>query len=249
MGRLTAAGLVILGSIGLILIGAGHVQAEENPDVVAARKARDSANIESLRALITKTQNEAQKSGKAEAYARLAQFDLWLCEAGHGHNDDKVIKQAAEDGVAAAEKAVALDANSSEAHRLLGDALGELIPHAFAGGMRYGRRSTAELDKAIELDPKNANAYIGRAISYFFTPSAFGGDRDKAGEMLKKAIALDPVSDTAHIWLAQVYLSAGQREQALKEANEAKRINPERGFAKSVESQIAAATRKKTGAS
>ena len=67
--------------------------------------------------------------------------------------------------------------------------------------------------------------------------------------MLKKAIALDPASDTAHIWLAQVYLSAGQREQALKEANEAKRINPERGFAKSVESQIAAATRKKTGAS
>jgi Tfp pilus assembly protein PilF len=28
----------------------------------------------------------------------------------------------------------------------------------------------------------------------------------KAIEMLKKAIRLDPASDTAHIWLAQVYL-------------------------------------------
>lgn len=58
------------------------------------------------------------------------------------------MKQAAQDGVAAAEKTVALDASSSEAHRLEGDALGELIPHVFAGGMRYGRRSTEGLDKA-----------------------------------------------------------------------------------------------------
>jgi hypothetical protein len=125
--------------------------------------------------VIDQAHSEAQQHGTAEAYERLAQFERWLCEATHGHKDDKLMKQAAEAGVAAAEKAVALNRNSSEAHRIKGDALGELNPHVFAGGMRYGRRSTAELGKAIELDPGNANAYIGRAIAYFFTPAAFGG--------------------------------------------------------------------------
>jgi Tfp pilus assembly protein PilF len=109
--------------------------------------------------------------------------------------------------------------------------------------MRYGSRSTAELDKAIELDPKNGNAYIGRATAYFFTPAAFGGSRDKAMEMLKKAIELDPSSDTAHIWLAQVYLAAGQHGEALREIIEARRLDPERGFANYVYNQVTAAPR------
>jgi Tfp pilus assembly protein PilF len=57
--------------------------------------------------------------------------------------------------------------------------------------MRYGRESTSEIEKAIELDPKNVNAYIARAISYFCTPSAFGWSPENAVEMLKKAISLD----------------------------------------------------------
>lgn len=232
--------LVAYGCLVLFLAGASQAEAEDNPEVVTARKARDQAEVESLRKVIDKGRSEAQQHETAEAYERLAQFELWLCEAAHGHNDDKLIKQAAEDGVAAAEKAVALNPNSSEAHRLEGEALGELIPHAFAGGMRYGRRSTAELEKAIELDSKNGNAYIGRATAYFFTPAAFGGSRDKAKEMLKKAIELDPSSDTAHIWLAQVYLAGGQHDEALREINEARRLNPERGFAKYVYAQVTA---------
>lgn len=39
------------------------------------------------------------------------------------------------------------------------------------------------------------NAYIGRAISYFYTPSAFGGSPENAIEMLKKAISLDPTRE------------------------------------------------------
>jgi tetratricopeptide (TPR) repeat protein len=217
---------------------------EESPEVAAARKSRDASDVEGLRKAVNTARGEAQQRNTAQAYERLALFDLWLCEAGHGHDDDTLIKSAATDGVAAAEKAVALNPNSSEAHRLQGDLLGELIPHVFAGGVRYGRRSTSEVDKAIELDPRNANAYIARAISYFFTPAAFGGSRDKAVDMLKRAIALDPASDTAHIWLAQVYLAADQTADAQREINEARRINPGRGFVRYVEEQIKASEKK-----
>jgi tetratricopeptide (TPR) repeat protein len=241
MKRRMAIVLPICGCLALILAGTSTVEAEDSPAVATARKARDQAEIEPLREVIDKAHNEAQQHGTAEAYERLAQFELWLCEAAHGHNDDKLMKKAAEGGVAAAEKAVELNPNSSEAHRIEGDALGELIPHVFAGGMRYGRRSTAELDKAIELDPRNTSAYIGRAIAYFFTPASFGGSRDKAMEMLKKAIELDPSSDTAHIWLAQVYLAKGQRAEALREINEARRLDPERVFATYVYNTVTSA--------
>lgn len=244
MKRQIARILVACACLVLVLAAASSVKAEDSPEVVTARKARDQADVGSLRKVIEKARTEAQHHETAEAYERLAQFELWLCEAAHGRNDDKLIKQAAQDGVAAAEKAVALNPKSSEAHRLLGDALGELIPQVFAGGMRYGRRSTEELDKAIDLDPKNANAHIARAIAYFFTPSAFGGSHDKAMETLKKAIEVDPSSDTAHIWLSQVYLAGGQHEEALREINEARRLNPGRGFAMYVYTQVTAATQK-----
>ena len=147
-------------------------------------------------------------------------------------------------GISAAERAVALNPNSSEAHRLQGDLLGELIPHTFMGGMRYGKRAASELDKAMQLDPKNANAYVGRAIGYYFTPSAFGGSHEKAADLLKKAIEIDPASDTAHIWLAELYLADGRHNDASREIAEALRINPDRAFAKHVQELVLTRTRK-----
>jgi superkiller protein 3 len=106
------------------------------------------------------------------------------------------------------------------------------------GGMRYGKHAGSELEKAIQLDPKNANAYVGRAIGYFFTPSAFGGSKDKAAEMLNQAIQIDSKSDRAHIWLARVYLAQGKHDDAVKQIDEALRIDPNRAFAKWVQQQI-----------
>jgi tetratricopeptide (TPR) repeat protein len=181
--------MVACSGLGLLLAGASPAQADDNPEVVTARKARDQAEVESLRKVIDKARTESQQHETGEAYERLSQLELWLCEAAHGHHDDKHIQQAAEEGMAAAEKTVALNPSSSEAHRLEGDALGELIPHVFAGGMRYGRRSTAELDKALELDPRNVNAYIGRAIVYAANPER-ALDRVRILELANKAHSL-----------------------------------------------------------
>ena len=232
---------IILCSLGLTTAVPSQGQTgTANSELVAMRKARDHADVAALRTAIDAAKQAARQKNTANAYEQVAQLDSWLCEAGHGQSDDKVIKEAAQDGVDAAKKATELDPKSSEAHRLEGDLLGQLIPHVFAGGMRYGQESTSELEKAIELDPKNVNAYIARAIGYFFTPSAFGGSHEKAVEMLKKAISLDPTSDTAHIWLAQVYLEDKKTDDALREINEARQLDPERGFAQSVYNQVIA---------
>ena len=221
-----------------------HAQTKsEQPDVVAARQARDSASVERLQKIIAKTQKEATETNGLDAYLRLGLFQVWLCEAADGHKDEKLVKQAATDGIAAAEKATALNPNSSEAHQLLGDLLGRLIPHVFGGGMRYGKRASDEMDKAIALDPKNANAYVSRAVSYYYTPEAFGGSKDKAFELLRKAVEVDSQADTPHVWLAALFLERHQKQQALSEILRARQINSDRVFTNTVYEQVTRANK------
>jgi len=211
----------------------------DQPDATLepARAARDSADVVTLRKQIARLRHD----GSFEGLRRTAILNSWLCEALYGSNGEQGVKLAAQAGLDAAEKAVKLQPNSSEAHRLTGDLLGQLIPHVFAGGMRYGARSTKEIDRALELDPKNADAHIARATSYFFTPSAFGGSKEKALEHLNQAIALDPKSDTAHLWLAQVYSDEKQKDRAIAELAEARRINPNRAYTRYLMTQIESA--------
>jgi tetratricopeptide (TPR) repeat protein len=201
--------------------------------IVRARQARDRGDVDGLETLLKSAHEGASQTGSLDSYIRIAVFADWLVEAAQDHQNDKLIKRAAEEGVAAAETAAKLSPNSSEAHRLLGELLGELIPHVFAGGIRYGERSTKEIERAIQLDPHNPNAYVARATSYFFTPQKFGGSKEKAADMLKKAIATEPDSDaaeTAHVWLAVVYQALGQKENAVSEITQAVKLNPERQF-------------------
>lgn len=220
---------------------------DDGPEVVAARKSRDRAEVAQLQQMVEKARREAEETKRFESYRRLALFNVWLCEAAEAHQNNEVFKRAAEAGVAAAEKAVELNPRSSEAHQLLGDLLNQLIPHVFGGGMRYGKRSTDELDKAIELDPKNADAYVSRAISYYYTPESFGGNRQKAFELLTKAVEFASHEDSPHIWLAMFHLEAGRAQDALHEINLARRANPDRSFTNFVYSQVTASMKKGQG--
>jgi len=226
-------------SLRLILPILALVVSAAAADTDPAIHARDQADIPALHQFIAQAQADAKQKNTADAYERVAQLNLWLCEAGHVNNDNKTVKQGAQDGIAAAEKAVALNSNSSEAHRLNGDLTGELIGVVFMGGMRHGKHAGDEFDKAIQLDPNNAEAYTGRAIGYFFTPSTFGGSKDKAVEYLQKALSINPNLGRAHIWLAQVYQLEGKHEDAQREINEALRIDPDRRFAKDGAAKLA----------
>jgi tetratricopeptide (TPR) repeat protein len=209
--------------------------------ITRARQARDRGDVDGLETLLKSAHEEASRTGSPDSYIRIALFADWLVEAAQDHQNDKLVKQASEEGLAAAERAVKLSPDSSEAHRLLGNLLGELIPHVFAGGIRYGDRATKEIEKAIQLDPRNPNAYVARGTTYFFAPEKFGGSKEKAVDMLKKAIATEPDSDaaqTAHVWLAVVYQSLGQKQNAVSEITQALKLNPERQFTQLAQKRI-----------
>jgi len=239
--------LLLMGLCPLLVPGAKVLASlSDDPGVLEARRARDQGDVEALRVATETVRLEASDKNSFEAYLRLALFQDWMCEAAYDHQDNKLVKQAAQAGIAAAREAVKLNPNSSDAHWLLSELLGKLIPHVLGGGPRFGPESTREAEKAIELDPRNAEAYIARALDYFFTPSMFGGNKSKAVEMLQKAVEIDPASDaanTAHIFLAQVYFDLSQRDNALREIQEALRLNPERRWAQYVNQQITSGKR------
>ena len=212
----------------------------DDPGLTAARKARDLGDVKVLQTEITKAEKKAAETKSFEDYLRLALLHNYMCEAAESSNTRGLVKEAAQSGVAAAEIAVKLNPNSSRAHQLLADLLGQLAPNVTGGGMKYGQRSTDEADKAIELDPKNGEAYVTRAISYLYTPEAFGGNKQKAFEFFVKAKQLDPQADSPHIWLALFHLEAGKMEDALREINEARRLNSGRKFTEFVFEQVSA---------
>jgi tetratricopeptide (TPR) repeat protein len=215
----------------LILAGLGAAQAAP----AAGRRARDLGNVAALRALAASASQRAGGAKSAAAYLAAAQLDAWLCEAALDHGQSGVCANAAAAGAAAAKSAIAMDPHSSDAYRLRGGLLGEVISSGgMLAGMRYGAESTQDLQRAIQLDPKNARAYISRAIGYFYTPVVFGGSKAKAAALLRQAIALDPALDSAHLWLAQVLLATRQPAQAVREAQAALKLDPERMFTRQV---------------
>jgi tetratricopeptide (TPR) repeat protein len=211
---------------------------EEQAGVVPARDARDRASIDDLSAIINREKESASAHDPFAVNIRLALFQTWMCEAAQVHKKSQLVKQAAQDGLSAAERAVTLNQRSSQAHQLVGELLSRLIPQVFGGGMRYGKRAAEEMDKAIQLDPKNADAYVSRAVSYYYTPRAFGGGTDKAFEFLQKAVELDRNADTPHIWRAIFHLEEKQIKEAFREILVAQEINPNRAFSKSIADQI-----------
>ncbi len=232
-----------LAVLATILIALLSLSTKDDPDLGAARKARDRGDIKVLQNEICKAEKKAEATTSFDDYIRLALLRNWMCEAAESSNNRPMVKAAAQSAVAAAEVAVKLNPESSRAHQLLADSLGQLAPHVTGGGMKYGQRSTNEADKAIELDPKNGDAYVTRAISYLYTPEAFGGNKRKAFEFFSKAKELDPQADSPRIWLALFHLEAGKMDDALREINEARRLNPGRKFAEYVFEQASAATK------
>jgi Flp pilus assembly protein TadD len=230
--KLTALALMLICFVSL----AGFASNEDS-SMVAARKARDRGDVKALQSEIGNAEKKVADTKSFEDYVRLALLQDWMCEVGESSNDRKLAKAAAEAGVATAEMAIKLNPNSSQAHQLLADLLGEQAQYEMGGGMKLGKRSTDEADKAIELDPRNADAYITRGIIYLYTPETFGGSKEKAFEFFTKAVELDSHLDTPHIWLAMFYLEAGKGDDARRESNEARRLNPGRMFSQYVYEQ------------
>ena len=200
-------------------------------DLEKARDAQDRALLEQN--VKTLSDTAAKQPNDAAAQYRLALAQSYLAEISIEQRDKNTARSAAENGIHAAEKAVSMKPDNSEYHRLLGTLCGQAI----AGGnvligMKYGKCALDEVNKAIQLDPKNPLGYLSRGVGNYYLPSQFGGGVEKAIPDFKKTIDMDPKLAEAYLWLGVAERKANHNAEARKAFEKSLQLNPNRIWAK-----------------
>ncbi|HEV7966094.1 MAG TPA: tetratricopeptide repeat protein [Candidatus Acidoferrales bacterium] len=124
-------------------------------------------------------------------------------EAAKGSNDADVYYWMAksdfemrdfDDSIYEAERAITLNPNTAEYHRLLGEACGRKAEHSsWFAGVGLAKRTRAELEHAAELDPRNVPVRRDLVNFYTHAPGFVGGGEQKALDEIQQVFALDPV--------------------------------------------------------
>lgn len=211
--------------IALLLLLAGL-----SPDWKKARDAQDRAALDRIAQAAEAEASAKQSDANLQYQAALAQF--YRAEVAMELRDKNLSRSAAESGIRAAERALALNPKSAEYHRILGTLCGQVIPANVLAGLKYGKCALEEVNKAIELDPKSALAYLSRGVGNYYLPESFGGGVELAIKDFEKSVELDPKNADAHLWLGVALRKANRNAEARKALARAIALNPAREWAK-----------------
>ena len=175
-----------------------------------------------------------QDTKNARCYYDLARTEYYLARERDTAKDKKETEHWIDSAIADVQRSIALKDRSADAHALLGDLYGQKIS-GMMSGMKYGPKANAETERAFQLDPNNAQVFAVIGRKYYFAPTMFGGDLNKAIESFKKATTLDPHYDEAFVWLAIAYRKKGEAHDAQAALAEALRLNSRSVFAQRIQ--------------
>ena len=196
-------------------------------------KARDRQDRAALEKLAGEFRAQADKDPKdAVAQYRFALAESYFAEVAIETRDKVAAKNAAQAGIDAAERAVALKADSSEYQRLLGTLCGQAVSANTLAALKYGKCALNSVNRAIELDPKSSNNYLSHGVGNYYLPPAFGGGIELAIKDFRKAIELNSKNADAYLWLGVALRKDNQNAEARKALGKSLELNPNRLWAK-----------------
>ena len=198
------------------------------------QKARDTQNRTELERIAGQLAVLAGKqTNDADAQYQAALVNSVLAEVAAEVRDKNQARAASEAGMKAAERAVSLKPANAEYHRILGTLCGQQAAAVGGlGALKWGHNSLEEINKALELDPKASLNYLSHGIGNYYLPAALGGGVEPALKDFEKAIALDPRSADAHLWLGLALRKANRDAEARKEFQKSLELNPARVWTK-----------------
>lgn len=199
-------------------------------DLIKARDRQDKAALEKIASDLKAAADKDTKD--AAAQYRLALAESYSAEVSTEMHDKNATKAAAQIGIDAAERAVALKPDSSEYQRILGTLCGQMISGQGLAGLKYGKCALTAVNKAIELDPKSSINYLSHGVGNYYLPQALGGGIELAIKDFRKAIELNPKSADAYLWLGVALRRNNQPEEARKAIARSLELNPNRVWAK-----------------
>jgi tetratricopeptide (TPR) repeat protein len=193
-----------------ILRGAAIAQ---DPDLLYA----DRTNLASaVRAADLWEAELARNPDAFDAAWKLARACYWL----GGHAPERDRRGHLEQGIAAGEKAIALQPDRPEGHFWLAANMGTLA-EAFGlrAGLRYRGRIRRELEIVLRIDPAFMDGSADRALGRWYqkVPRLFGGNRRRAEAHLRASLEHDPHNTVSHFFLAELLIDEGRHDEAKAE--------------------------------
>lgn len=151
-----------------------------------------------------------------DAAWKLARADYWL----GGHAPEPERRGFFEQGIAASEKAIAIESRRPEGHFWKAANMGALAESfGVRSGLKYRKPIKEALETVLRLAPMFQQGSADRALGrwYFKVPGLFGGDHTLAEEHLRASLKYNPNSTASHFFLADVLLDDGRKAEARAE--------------------------------
>lgn len=198
-------------------------------------------SLRQARALFKQAPGSGEHQALAHYYAALADYRIQNLMPQDAEDKREPILDDAIDHL---KQATTLDSTMADAWALLSSCYGQRLGLDPMRAMSLGPKADETLAKAKELAPENPRVWIVSGTSDFFTPSMFGGDKERALENFQKAARLaeqetvdDPLRPNwghaeAYAWIGYAHKEAGRTEQSRQAFDTALEINPNYGWVK-----------------
>ena len=222
-------GLAAIGAVGLGIAYLGRQSVRPGAASVSHSPARAQSPL-STRAAVAMvtpggmlTPGATHTPGAAQARAGSAGYDLYLLGKVRVSSENRGDNDAA---IRALRQAIAANPGLAVAHATLARAYSLKVFYFAAAAERKQLNESAEVEveTALALDPRSAEAYFARGLILWTPARRF--PHDQAVRAYQQAIALDPTMDEAHAQLAMVYAHVGLLDRAKEEYAKALAINP-----------------------
>jgi tetratricopeptide (TPR) repeat protein len=208
---------------------AGALSATES-DLDKARNLQYRAALEKTAAALAAAARNNPKDAEAQFRAALAYS--YQAEVAIEVKDKPGAKNAADAGIPFAEKAIELQPKNAENYRILATLCGQVVPANPLAGMSYGKRAKEAINKALELNPKSSEVLLAEGVGNYYLPSILGGGPELAVKNFNDAIALDPKSADAYMWLGITLRKLHKNAEARQAFAKSIELNPRRNWAK-----------------
>lgn len=127
-------------------------------------------------------------------------------------NNTRETTKISQKGVKLLKKAVRIQPDHSDSHRLLSRFYAKLL--TWNNGYTIGPKIVEELDLAIKYDPDNPSAIMGKIAIYLYAPPLFGGNVDLALDKLIEFTIKHPDFEDGFINLAIAYKFKGNNKKS-----------------------------------
>ncbi|HVO32981.1 MAG TPA: hypothetical protein VMU17_03640 [Elusimicrobiota bacterium] len=186
----------------------------EEQAAAAWAKRDQPGQIQAAAELWKRADLENPKNG--EILVRLTQ----ACDAAYRNTTSGREKRSwADQALGFGQKAVDENPRDSWAHAYFAEALGQYAQaHKGLSGLQRVKQAMSQLRQAVELDPRNAYAYMLMSEFYRGAPRGISiGDKGKALTMARLAVRFGPDRAINHLTLAKALMANGRKSEATRE--------------------------------